>query len=203
MAVYGLTDAQIADFLCVPVDTYHRWKSRHREFREAIRRGKECADTDVAVALYNRARGYSQPAEKIFNSPTGIVRVEYVEHFPPDTNAAKFWLANRHLSTAEQNQAIRRRDSRPVRLSFDLKIAFLFGLGGPLLRPGPRSWRPARAAAVKEARRAPRSGAQRPGRPGARRHTGGSNGTIAPSRAHLHSWRLPGRFGPKGLRSSF
>jgi DNA-directed RNA polymerase specialized sigma24 family protein len=96
MAVHGLTDAQIADFLCVPVDTYHRWKSRHRDFREAIRRGKEYADANVAVALYNRARGYSQPAVKILNSPTGIVRVEYVEHFPPDTNAAKFWLANRH-----------------------------------------------------------------------------------------------------------
>jgi len=42
---------------------------------------------------------------------------------------------------------------------FDPTIASLFGLVGTLLRPGLRSPQPARAAAVKEARRAPRSGA--------------------------------------------
>jgi hypothetical protein len=56
------------------------------------------------------------------------------------------------VSTAEQNQAMWRRDSWPVRGSFfDLRIASLFGLGGPLLRPGLRSGQPTRAAAVKEA----------------------------------------------------
>lgn len=58
------------------------------------------------------------------------------------------------------------------RAFFCLRIASLFGLGGPLLRPDLRSPQPSRAAAVKEARRAPRSGAQRPGRPRARWHAG-------------------------------
>jgi terminase small subunit-like protein len=96
MALLGLTDAQIADLMGVPVDTFHRWKAQHRQFRQAIARGKLMADAKVAESLYHRAKGYSHKAEKIFHSvETGVVRAEYTEHYPPDTRAAMFWLKNR------------------------------------------------------------------------------------------------------------
>jgi hypothetical protein len=67
------------------------------------------------------------------------------------------------VSTAARNQSTWRRESRPVQRSiFCPRMASLFGQDGPLLRPDLRSPKPARAAAVKEARRASRSGAQRP-----------------------------------------
>ena len=93
----------------------------------------------------------------------------------------------------------RRRQTSPhggarvgqVSASFYPRIASLFGLREPLLRPDLRSPRPSRAAAVKEARRAPRSGAQRPGRPRARRHPHRSRTTRQLSRQTIVTSRPP------------
>ena len=93
----------------------------------------------------------------------------------------------------------RRRQTSPdggarvgqVSASFYPRIASLFGLREPLLRPDLRSPQPSRAAAVKEARRAPRSGAQRPGRPRARRHPYRSGTTRQLSRQTIVTSRPP------------
>ena len=93
----------------------------------------------------------------------------------------------------------RRRQTSPdggakfgqVSASFYPRIASLFGLREPLLRPDLRSPQPSRAAAVKEARRAPRSGAQRPGRPRARRHPHRSRTTRQLSRQTIVTSRPP------------
>jgi len=55
------------------------------------------------------------------------------------------------VSTAEQNQAIRRRDGQPVRRSFDLKMLLCSAEVDRFFVPALRSRQPARAAAVKEA----------------------------------------------------
>jgi hypothetical protein len=59
--------------------------------------GKAEADKRVERSLYERANGYSYDAVKIF-MPAGAkkpVYAPYVEHVPPDTTAAIFWLKNR------------------------------------------------------------------------------------------------------------
>jgi hypothetical protein len=59
--------------------------------------GKAEADNRVERSLYERAVGYNYDAVKIF-MPAGRekpVYAEYVEHVPPDTTAAIFWLKNR------------------------------------------------------------------------------------------------------------
>jgi hypothetical protein len=50
----------------------------------------------VAGALYKKAVGYEHPAEKIFLSKDGqVVRVPYIQHYPPDTPALMYYLNNR------------------------------------------------------------------------------------------------------------
>jgi hypothetical protein len=52
----------------------------------------------VVLKLYERAVGYSHPAEKIMTVSLGagmgskVEREEYTEHYPPDTAAAKLWF---------------------------------------------------------------------------------------------------------------
>jgi hypothetical protein len=94
----GATDVELADFFKVTINTIGAWKSRHPEFLQALKAGKEAADDRVERSLYQRANGYTYDAVKIF-PPRGKGRkpivVPYREHVPPDTTAAIFWLKNR------------------------------------------------------------------------------------------------------------
>jgi hypothetical protein len=93
----GATDLDLAGFFEVDVTTIWRWATKHPEFRNAQKSGKEAADDRVERSLYQRAVGYSHDAVKIF-MPAGAfapVHAPYVEHVAPDTTAAIFWLKNR------------------------------------------------------------------------------------------------------------
>ena len=91
----GLSDEKVADVLCVSLATLYNWRESHPEFLEATMDGKERADAEIAKAMYHRARGYSHPAVKIMAVGKEIVREEYIEHYPPDTQAAVTWLERR------------------------------------------------------------------------------------------------------------
>jgi len=97
LALLGATDQEMADALGIDQGTLDRWKTRHKEFRIAIQRGKIRADAEIAESLYNRARGMSLPAVKIFQGTPegGPVIVPHQEHLPPDVGAAKLWLSRR------------------------------------------------------------------------------------------------------------
>lgn len=91
----GATDKEIADFFEVNVATINRWKAEFPEFCDSLKAGKELADERVERSLYHRAIGYKHEAVKFFQAGGAILKEEYVEHFPPDTTAAIFWLKNR------------------------------------------------------------------------------------------------------------
>ncbi|PHJ87897.1 hypothetical protein, partial [Nostoc linckia] len=76
--------------------TIHRWKLEYPDFREALSLGKEAADAKVAESLFKRATGYSFDSEKVFFVDGEAHRVEIIEHVPPDTKAAMWWLQNRN-----------------------------------------------------------------------------------------------------------
>jgi transcriptional regulator with XRE-family HTH domain len=95
LALLGLTDEQIAKHFSTSRSTISLWKTKHDDFREALSTAKEVADAEVVNALYQRACGYSHKAVKIFHHDGKVIKVEYVEHYPPDTAAAFIWLKNR------------------------------------------------------------------------------------------------------------
>lgn len=100
LAQLGATDRETAEFFGVSESTLNLWKLTHPEFSESLKDGKDIADARVEQSLYRRALGYSHDAVKIF-MPAGAsepVYATYVEHAPPDTTAAIFWLKNRKPS---------------------------------------------------------------------------------------------------------
>jgi hypothetical protein len=113
----GATDAELADFFEVDESTINNWKIAHPEFFESIKKGKFLADANVADSLYQRARGYKHEAVKIFpnggtkededgNKESAPLIVPYIEHYPPDTTAAIFWLKNRQPKKWRDKQEI-------------------------------------------------------------------------------------------------
>ncbi len=97
LCALGATDKEIADFFEVATSTFYLWKAQHSEFSEALKAAKEIADERVVRSLYHRAVGYKHEAVKIFlpKDASEPVYAPYVEHVPPDTTAAIFWLKNR------------------------------------------------------------------------------------------------------------
>ena len=95
MALLGLTDAEMARVLGVAMSTFHLWKKEHAGFSDAILRGREAADADVAVSLYERAKGYSHQEVVITSYQGEITKTRVTKHYPPDTQAAAIWLYNR------------------------------------------------------------------------------------------------------------
>lgn len=95
LALLGLTDAEMADIWGVSETTVNNWKLAEPKFLESLKKGKVDADADVAASLYERAKGYAHPEEKVFCSDGVITTHTTTKHYPPDTAAAMIWLRNR------------------------------------------------------------------------------------------------------------
>lgn len=118
LALLGLTDKEIAEFFQVSIQTLYNWDEAHPEFLDARARGKAPADAQVAERLYKRALGYSHPAVKIF-MPQGApepVYADYEEHYPPDTQAATWWLKNRQPKKWKDRSELTGPDGAPVQV---------------------------------------------------------------------------------------
>jgi DNA-binding XRE family transcriptional regulator len=92
MALLGLSDSQMANILGITEQTLNNWKTEHPMFFESLTQGKENADGKVARAMYKRALGLTIIEEAL--TKDGQV-VQLRKELPPDTPAAKHWLANR------------------------------------------------------------------------------------------------------------
>lgn len=91
----GYTDVEVAAILGVAPNTLYNWSRKSPDFMQLLKEGKAVADARVERSLYQRAVGYSQKTEKVFQHQGEIIRAEIVEHVPPDVTAAIFWLKNR------------------------------------------------------------------------------------------------------------
>jgi hypothetical protein len=92
MALLGLSDSQMANILGITEQTFNNWKTEHPMFFESLTQGKENADGKVAKAMYKRALGLTI-IEEALTKDGQIVQLR--KELPPDTPAAKHWLANR------------------------------------------------------------------------------------------------------------
>ena len=118
LCLLGATDRQMADIFGVSEQTLNAWKVEHPDFLESLARGKTAADAKVAESLYKRALGYSHSAVKVF-MPAGAeapVYAPYTEHYPPDTQAASWWLKNRHpdMWRDRQEHELSGKDGAPL-----------------------------------------------------------------------------------------
>jgi len=91
----GATDIELADLFGVSVGALAKWKKKHPEFADAVSRGKDIANAEVASKLYKRAIGYTYQEV----STRLVKEVEHktttTKHCPPDVTACIFWLKNR------------------------------------------------------------------------------------------------------------
>jgi hypothetical protein len=114
LALLGATDREMADFFEVAESTFYLWKLEHPELSEALKVGKEAADGRVEQSLYRRALGYSHDAVKIIQVGGEVVNAPYVEHYPPDTTAAIFWLKNRRPAEWRDRQELTGADGKDL-----------------------------------------------------------------------------------------
>ena len=120
LCMLGATDLDVAQFFEVDVRTVYRWKIDYPEFCQALKSGKEVADDLVEDRLFKRATGYSHDAVKVFMPANALAPVyaPIVEHHPPDTTAAIFWLKNRRPERWRdvKAQEISGKDGGPVNI---------------------------------------------------------------------------------------
>lgn len=105
LCLLGATDAEMAKFFEIGVNTLNVWKRTYPDFKVALKEGKEQADAKVASSLYNRALGYKCKATKVMQYKGKVVKANVTEHYPPDTTAAIFWLKNRRPDKWRDRQA--------------------------------------------------------------------------------------------------
>lgn len=107
LCLLGHTDKDLAKSFEVEEQTINNWKKDHPSFFESILNGREKADGEVVQSLYHRAMGYSAKATKFATHEGKITdAVEYMEHYPPDTNALRYWLGNRNPKRWRDKQEI-------------------------------------------------------------------------------------------------
>jgi len=100
----GLLDKQIWQNLGIGKNAYYRFQNEHREFKDAIKRGRKPVDIQVENALLKRALGYEyeEKVSEVAIDASGAarpVRVKTtVKHVPGDVGAMAFWLKNRKHS---------------------------------------------------------------------------------------------------------
>lgn len=95
LGLLGLTDAELAGFFGVSEQTITDWEKAHPEFLGSRARAREDADGKVARALLHRAMGYHHPDVHITSYEGQVTMTPIVKHYPPDTQAASWWLKNR------------------------------------------------------------------------------------------------------------
>jgi hypothetical protein len=127
LALLGLKDAEIAKVFSISLNCLMSWQGEHLELASALTMGRDLADSHVAESLYKRAIGYEAPVTKVFKMKTKagdeeLTPYQYMEHVPPDPNAAKFWL------TARRPDLWREQSHQAVSGSLEITGAGLSGL---------------------------------------------------------------------------
>ncbi len=133
LALLGANDDEIASIFSVTAQTLYNWDKLHPEFLASRARGKDLADANVAERLYKRALGYEHDAVKIMQYEGEPVIVPYTEHYPPDTQAASWWLKNRQSAKWKDRHEVTGADGGPIEFAAVLMAARERRIAGPLI----------------------------------------------------------------------
>ena len=91
----GATNEDLAELFKVALSTVSHWLAHRPDFHKAVQEGRDVADADVAFSLLQKAKGFTHPDVKVLAIAGEAQEVTYNRYFPPDTQAAIFWLRNR------------------------------------------------------------------------------------------------------------
>lgn len=91
----GAKDKEIADLFGVTTQTINNWKHDFPEFFDALVKGKEKADAEIAHSLYKKAKGYTYKTERMVGKGEDRKVVTVKVHVPPDASSQQFWMRNR------------------------------------------------------------------------------------------------------------
>lgn len=120
LCLLGLTDKEISGILDIAESTFYEWKKEYPSLSEAIKKGKEIADSKVAERLYQRALGYEHEAVELKvvslgdNQGSEVQEIPVIKKYAPDPISAIFWLKNR--------QPEKWRDKQEVKVTGDMVI---------------------------------------------------------------------------------
>ena len=94
-AAQGLTKDQIARSIGVSLSWFMKQQAEKPHFKEAILVGQAKGIATISNALFQRAKGYTHPEEKVFQHQGAIVTKIIQRHYPPDPTSMIFFLKNR------------------------------------------------------------------------------------------------------------
>lgn len=107
VAMRGLEDEEIAQVFGIDYDLFKKWKKTYPSFRAALDNGRTRADAEVVAALFKRATGKFKLREtKIIKYKDDYETLDVNVHYPPDTEAIKYWLNNRKREHWQQRSAV-------------------------------------------------------------------------------------------------
>lgn len=116
----GLTNEQIAKNIGISITTLYLWQSKHSEFMEALKKGREVVDQEVENALYKSAMGFEYD-EIIYekNKETGeMIEVKRIRKTQLPSNTAQiFWLKNRRSKEWREKQQVEVEQSKPFEIN--------------------------------------------------------------------------------------
>lgn len=119
LCIAGYSDTEIADLFRLSSD---RWRALTNaqerdycpELVEALWRGRDAAVSRVAAALEKRATGWKHKATKFFVIDGDIVSQEYIESYPGDVAAQKFFLMNKRPDQWKERQEVSGPDGAAI-----------------------------------------------------------------------------------------
>jgi hypothetical protein len=95
LTLLGATVKEMAEFFEVAESTFCLWLKTYKKLSDSVRKARLEADGNVADRLLQRAMGYTHKEDKIFQYEGVPLIVPTKKYYPPDTQAATFWLKNR------------------------------------------------------------------------------------------------------------
>lgn len=121
-AKLGATNEQIADYLGIQRSTFQYWLVNYPELKKAISEAKDLFDNEIVKSLAHNALGYSHKDTQFFQYRGGIVKQEYIKHYPPNVTAQIFWLKNRKRGEWTDESTIKHAGMIGIRAIQDIPL---------------------------------------------------------------------------------
>lgn len=127
----GLTEQQISKNLGISRSTLNDFKNKHRELKEAIRKGREVAVAELENGLYKRALGFNYEETKVSIRVIDGREVRFTEkstkYQAPDVGACIILLKNKDRPNWSNDPAKRDLEREIFRFRKKIEEARLYG----------------------------------------------------------------------------